>query len=405
MKFAQLLSPIQESTFFTDHWGKAPLVIQHRPANYYDDLLTADNIDQVLTTNWLRAPALRLVRQGRELSVENYTRDLNWGGKTFTRVIDVSQVLAAYQQGVTIIIEALHRYWKPLALFCENLTKEIGLRFQANVYVSPANGQGLSTHYDTHDVMILQVYGSKLWNLFEPTIDAPNKRFSFDRKTSTVGSLISEVTLKRGDLLYIPRGFAHQALTTDDGSIHITLGIEFYEWLEVFRRAVEELEAEPEFRKMLPPYFLTRTAFLGPEREHLEHLLSKFIQFVLSNRPLESIQDKFLTAQSPTYSGYFSTILALDEMNAHTIIHVRDNVLHKLKDESDKIVLMFADKKISFPAHVKDALKAICARTSLSVSEIPHLDEGGKLVLAKILAREGFVFVSKSEDCYSGCGD
>jgi hypothetical protein len=100
MNFSQLINPIEGVLFFSEYWEKAPLIIQGRPRNLYDELLTVDQIDHILTTMWLRSPALRLVRTGSELGLGSYTKPFGWGGKTFTDVIDVPQVISAYQQGV-----------------------------------------------------------------------------------------------------------------------------------------------------------------------------------------------------------------------------------------------------------------------------------------------------------------
>lgn len=401
MNFSQLISPIEETLFFSEYWEKAPLIIQGRSNDLYDELLTVDQLDHILTTMWLRSPAIRLVRTGSELGLGYYTKSFNWGKKSFTDVIDVPQVLSAYQQGITIVIEALHRYWKPLALFCESVTKELSIRLQANVYVSPPNGQGLATHYDTHDVFVLQVYGSKHWRLFEPTIETPNKSLSFDHKSSTVGKLLREVTLHPGDLIYIPRGVGHEAVTTEMASVHITVGFEFYQWIELFRMAIEELEKDAEFRKSMPPYFLKRKNFSEDETEHLKLLLSKLNDLVMSGELVEEVQDKFLSAQLPTYDGFFLTALTLDSINIGTEIRVRQNVLYKIVEDSDQVFLKFSDKKISFPHYVKGALEVICSRSIMPVSEIPNLDNPSKILLVKVLAREGFVSLTASQETSS----
>lgn len=394
MNFSQLISPTEVTVFFSEYWGKTPLIIQKRARDLYDELLTVDQIDHILTTMWLRSPAVRLVRSGRELGLGYYTKSFNWGSKTFTDVIDVPQMISAYQQGVTIVIEAVHRYWKPLAMFCESITKELSLRLQANVYVSPPNGQGLATHYDTHDVLIMQVYGSKHWRLFEQTIELPNKKFRFDHGKTAVGNLIREVTLSPGDLIYIPRGVGHEATTSELASVHITIGLEFYQWIDLFKRAIEQLENNAEFRESMPPYFLQRQGLSEDEKEHLRFLLARLNELVASSQLVQEIQDQFLSAQMPTYDGLFSTILNLDSIGPETEIRVRHNVLYKIEEQADKVVVMFADKTISFPIHVKRALEVICNKQILAVGKIPYLNEPGRILLAKVLAREGFVSVA-----------
>jgi ribosomal protein L16 Arg81 hydroxylase len=392
MDFSDLLTPIEESYFFSEYWEKKLLVIQGRCEEYYDELLTINDIDHILTSTWLRSPSLRLVKDGREMNLASYTKSFNWGMKTFRDVIDVPQVISAYLQGVTIVLEALHQYWKPLALFCDALTKKINLRFQSNVYVTPPKAKGLSPHYDSHDVFILQIFGSKCWKFYEPTIQLPNKRFRFNKEKSEIGNLIKEVKIQRGDLVYIPRGYAHEALATKDSSIHITVGINSYEWIELFKTAIDELENAPEFRKSLPPKFLGTERLSPNDKEYLNILLMKFNDLVVSEDLIEKVQDKFLATQSPTFDRYFLAVTNLDNINTQTSIKVRENLTYRIKNNHDRITLYFADKKITFPAYVLTALQFICNKVQLSISEIPDvLDESGKIVLVKVLVKEGFI--------------
>jgi hypothetical protein len=229
-------------------------------------------------------------------------------------------------------------------------------------------------------------------------MEVPSKRFSFDQSRSTVGKLIREVTLHPGDLIYIPRGVGHEAITSEMASVHITVGLEFYQWIELFKIAIEELENDAEFRKSMPPYFLNRKSFSESEKDHMKILLSKLNELVMSGELVGDIQNKFLAAQIPTYEGLFSTILNLDGIDVGTKIQVRQNVLYKITEEPDIVMLMFADKKISFPQYVKGALEVICNSATLSVGEIPHLDESSKILLVKVLAREGFVSLTAEQE-------
>ena len=47
---------------------------------------------------------------------------------------------------------------------CRSMEREFSCRFQCNIYVTPGgSAQGLKTHYDTHDVFVLQIEGTKHW--------------------------------------------------------------------------------------------------------------------------------------------------------------------------------------------------------------------------------------------------
>uniref|UniRef100_A0ACD5XHK8 Uncharacterized protein n=1 Tax=Avena sativa TaxID=4498 RepID=A0ACD5XHK8_AVESA len=115
----------------------------------------------------------------------------------------------------------------------------------ANIYFSPPRSQGLARHYDDHCVLVWQLLGSKKWKIW------PNTRSILPRLYGPFHSLDDLVddggrveVVHEGDILYIPRGWVHEAHTdVDDGesevnastnySLHLTLAIEVeppFEW-------------------------------------------------------------------------------------------------------------------------------------------------------------------------------
>ena len=61
-----------------------------------------------------------------------------------------------------------------------------------------------------------------------------------------------ELTLRAGDTLYLPRGWLHDALTSDTDSLHITVGVNVHTWVDAFRAALDECEDDVEFRRSVP---------------------------------------------------------------------------------------------------------------------------------------------------------
>ncbi|MBV8592245.1 MAG: hypothetical protein JO212_19690, partial [Acetobacteraceae bacterium] len=64
--------------------------------------------------------------------------------------------------------------------------------------------------------------------------------------------------LEPGDLLYLPRGFVHTTETSDSFSLHVTLGITVYTWIELLTEWVQLSTHSPSFRRALPPGFAGR---------------------------------------------------------------------------------------------------------------------------------------------------
>jgi ribosomal protein L16 Arg81 hydroxylase len=69
---------------------------------------------------------------------------------------------------------------------------------------------------------------------------------------------LSEIDLEPGDLLYLPGGFVHTTETSDSFSVHVTLGITVYTWIELLTEWAQLSTHCPSFRRALPPGFAGR---------------------------------------------------------------------------------------------------------------------------------------------------
>ncbi|EOD28528.1 hypothetical protein EMIHUDRAFT_204434 [Emiliania huxleyi CCMP1516] len=113
------------------------------------------------------------------------------------------------------------RLWTLLAA----LECRFGALCGASVYLTPAGSQGLAPHHDDVEVFILQTEGRKTWAVYapEPGNELPH-RPSGDLPRSRLGRRVLRATLRPGDLLYLPRGFVHEAACSDKHrSTHITV--------------------------------------------------------------------------------------------------------------------------------------------------------------------------------------
>ena len=117
--------------------------------------------ERLLTETAIRTPAFRLVKAGE--TVAGYTHDLSWRPAPFTGVADVARVLEEFERGATIVLQGLHHNWLPLARYCRHVEAYLGHPVQANAYFTPAGSQGLPVHHDTHEVITLQIAGTKRW--------------------------------------------------------------------------------------------------------------------------------------------------------------------------------------------------------------------------------------------------
>ncbi|KAF8769139.1 hypothetical protein HU200_006635 [Digitaria exilis] len=151
----------------------------------------------------------------------------------------------AFKNGYSIALRGMEFRCEKVAAIASALADLFGQpSVGANIYFSPARSQGLARHYDDHCVLVWQLLGCKKWMIWpNPNPFLPRLYEPFDRLDDTIDDNSGRVEiLHEEDMLYVPRGYVHEA-HTDVGesqmnaygvySLHLTLAIEVeppFEW-------------------------------------------------------------------------------------------------------------------------------------------------------------------------------
>jgi bifunctional lysine-specific demethylase and histidyl-hydroxylase NO66 len=345
----------------------------------FDDLLSEADVERLVCSTAIRYPAFRLVREGRQLSVGEYTRHVSWR-PPFTKTVDVPRVLAEWEAGATIVLQALHVSWHPVAVFCRLLEESLGNAVQANAYYTPRGSQGFAVHHDTHDVLVLQVAGEKRWLVYEPLLELPLKHQRYSAALGEHGDPTHDVVLQPGDTLYLPRGWLHEAKTSASDSLHLTIGLGAHTWLDAAKSALDAGADDPAFR---------RAAGDGTA-DGLVDVLADQLQ---PERVERRRRRRFLDSRLPIREDGLSQLRALDRLDEATLLERRETVIADLEAWSGGLVLVFEGKEVRFPEHATREVRACHeAEVAFRVEDLPgELDTEGRLVLARRLVREGFL--------------
>ncbi|CAJ1447340.1 unnamed protein product, partial [Effrenium voratum] len=117
-----------------------------------------------------------------------------------------SQDVVERGQGWTMVVAQLQAC-DALQSFHQGLFAATGLSGGINAYLTPPGAIGKPPHVDDHDVLVLQLSGSKRWTLED--------------------GKAAQVTLQTGDVLYLPQGLPHHAAAQEDPlpSLHLAVGL------------------------------------------------------------------------------------------------------------------------------------------------------------------------------------
>ena len=375
----RILSPISVQEFFANYCEQQPLHISRASSALFADVLTEQSLIDSLASNQLYFPDVQLTQSGRTLSPDAYTNNKQ----------KVLPDLAAqlHSEGATLVWSQAHDYFSGLHTLCRELQSALKLPCLANVYLSPASQQGFNAHYDSHDVMIVQVAGCKTFRFYQNGVTLPFGNERFDSTKHSAGELTEEITLEPGDTLYIPRGMMHDAVATGgDASLHITVGIYTITYKELLqqqlelmslsniglRRSVDSLMTHNDASVAVPSDIPSATSIDSD-------LIAKAFDQLQDNLALDSLADP--AAQENSEYAQLSD-------KSHLLVN-HQNVIN-LSHDGDDVKLRLFGKILHFSAVLGAATQWILDESEgqFDCQDIPLLSQERRLALCKQLILE-----------------
>ena len=222
----QFISPLIPSQFLREIYGTQPAYIPGEPGRF-SELLQWDDINDILFHQQPNDPRFKLAKDGKVFGLGSYVTNYpileNRGKVGGHRSLNIISLIQALRQGATLIMDRIDQTHAPVAALCRTLERELCDLVDANVYASWCSSKGFETHWDDSDVFIVQVLGRKNWRIFESSRRFPITKDRVPLSPPEDAYWVGE--LRPGDLLYIPRGWWHDALAFGEPSLHLTLGI------------------------------------------------------------------------------------------------------------------------------------------------------------------------------------
>lgn len=300
MALAFLLQPagVTVEEFHKSYWEKKPLLVQASSKGHrhrLDGLLSLESIRQILHDHPMA--------YGKDLNVTKYTMDAATGlqrrltldhfpekehdkdkdgddedEETEFVIAEPGEVWKQFSEGCTIRLLCPHERKDTIHALLSLLEVEWGCMVGSNAYLTPPNAsQGFAPHYDDIEAFCLQLSGRKRWKVYPPFPSEKLPRTSSrDFTTEDLEEVepVMDVVLSPGDLLYMPRGWIHQACTLEGGSsskgkddghsLHLTISaMQQWAWVDLLEVLLPEAlaaaansEASTALREGLPRNFL-----------------------------------------------------------------------------------------------------------------------------------------------------
>lgn len=171
-----------------------------------------------------------------------------------------------FQNGMGLLFNEAHRISPLLQSWLEKIRADLGISTQTYsrclIYATP-NGKGTAAHFDQNINFVLQIHGTKIWQL------APNEHVANPLTRHTMGTKVDAemagyleeelplsmpksaqtIELKPGSMLFVPRGYWH---STEAQGEALALNFTFTAptWIDLFTTALRSrLVLSPEWRE------------------------------------------------------------------------------------------------------------------------------------------------------------
>ena len=370
-----LIGAERTADFLARLYESEALVGAHNAPKRFDGLLSIDTVDRIVTNVDLREGQLDLADATRNLMRSDYVDSAGY--------IDRGAVADLYRNGATIVLQQAHQYEPALARYCRALEHVFSVHVQTNIYLTPPNAQGFRTHYDNHDVFVMQIEGDKDWRLYDKPVDTPYRGEQFQSGKHATGELKQSFKLAAGDCAYLPRGLMHDATSTGAPSLHVTVGLITRTWADLMLEAISEVALRsPEFRKSLPPGHARADFDRTEARAYVKQLAEIAAREIQLDPALDLLIDTFIRSRAADNRNAVAD--APKPIASTDRFQLKPHAPWRLAADGDALALITAGGEIKFAASLRPALERALSGKPFGLSDIGGDKPEG--LVAKLLA-------------------
>lgn len=379
---AALLGPTSAADFAAEVWSRGCLVRRADDGADLTGLFTLSDADDLLSSRALRTPFLRIAKDGSVVPASSFTRSGGIGA-TIADQVDPDQVTGLLADGSTLVFQGLHRAWQPVQEFTTALVSDLGHAVQANAYLTPSNARGFAAHYDTHDVFVVQLAGTKHWTIHPPVFDIPAgldewTQHRADVATAAEAEPAFNGALEPGDVMYLPRGWIHSATAGGTTSLHLTLGVHPYTERHVLDAVIAEAMDGLRVHGSLPAGIdVADPADLTTTMADMRQLLIGALAGVKADNVAERMARRRSGDVRPDALRPVAQVAAAESQSTGSpaTVRLRRGFPPRLEERSGEVDLVLDNTRLTFASADADALRHILTAVEVQAASLPGLDD------------------------------
>ena len=293
MSFSEFISPVSVEQFMADIFGKKPLHVPAGGSVSRQGAISWGRLNELLAVRSQWTPQkLKLIMNSRPISAEHYIEEANTLEGVVRRAAP-AKIDVFLAMGASLVANAVEEVAPEVQETASLLGQQFWALVGANAYCSSRSVQAFASHCDLHEVFAVQCEGEKVWNIYKNRAVAPVVALQGEDAQQIIdaakGPILMQVRMRPGDLLYIPRGFYHDALASSEASLHVTFSVAQLTGLAIFELLAEHAAEEEIFREYLPDARLEGGRLL---EQRLSELSAKMAGLLKEKRLAAQLRDR-----------------------------------------------------------------------------------------------------------------
>jgi ribosomal protein L16 Arg81 hydroxylase len=379
-----------EDEFFASYFTQRPLFRPGALAGDMSEILSIADMDDIVHQEGLRSSLFRMLGRGVLATGPALTRrlELRREGQAFEDAPDPDKIYAHYRSGKTLIHAGLNHTRPNLRRLCGILTEKFAAPSEAVAFLTPAGTQAGTAHSDPSDVYIIQLAGSKHWQVW-PT--PKQRRVGVDREylASELPEPILDIVLRPGDVLYLPYGTPHLAAAKEQTSLHLTMVALTPTWSRLLAQVLENVLEEDEDFWSVPYLGAAPSSVDEAMRDRLKVLTARLGRLE-TLRALGRVVDAGRAYTGVAQGSYFQDMAAVDGIDADTKVEsVPDSTtFHDVTDGVGQVTIN--GNRIKLPEDAVAALRSANGGTPLRAGDfLSGRGQEGSLSMVRQLIRLG----------------
>lgn len=390
-RFDELVGDVDE--FFKSYFGKRPLLRKGALSSDKSRLLTFADLDDLLQSEAIRPPHLRVTRSGMTVRESTYTGTARVQDEHVLQTPNPRLVMEHLRLGATVTWNSMNQYVPRLRALGTEIGTAFATRSDVVAFVTPAGQPGFAPHYDPTDVIVIQVDGTKAWKVWQPPEDyvlPDGPRVDI----TELGSPVIDTVLEPGDVLYVPHGRPHVAVCEDTMSLHLSCTIRPRTWSDMVQAVVADIAGSEESWEEFPALAWSESAQL---EEHLQTKLAELVTRLArvdARSQLDQFRAEGTRVEGIGRSEYMQAVARIDHIDEAAVVGVPEDcvILAADSQDDDKVSIRTKGNTLQLPGALRPVLEGLrdggpreVRHLSEGVSEDKLLEQAKKLVRAGVL--------------------